>query len=44
MEYIIKARVKSDLWPDEIKASIEEAVEIECGHTIELLGCWVDEE
>ena len=44
MEYIVKLRVKSDLWPDEIKASIEEAIEVECGHAIETHGCWIDKE
>lgn len=43
MEYIVKLRVKSDLWPDEIKASIEEAIEVECD-AIETSGCWVDKE
>lgn len=44
MEYKVTLIVKSNLWPNEIKASIEEAVEVECEHAIETLGCWVDEE
>ena len=44
MEYKVTLIVKSNLWPDEIKAAIEEGVETECGHSIETLGCWVDEE
>lgn len=41
MEYKVTLIVKSDLWHEEIKASVEEAIK---GHSIETLGCWVDEE
>ncbi len=44
MEYKVTLIVKSDLWPDEIKSIVEEAVEEECENSIEILGCWVDEE
>ena len=44
MENKVTLIVKSDLWPDEIEAAIEEAVEAECGHNIELLMCYVDKE
>lgn len=32
---------KSSVSDSEIKASIEEAIEVECGHEIELLGCCI---
>jgi len=43
MEYKVTLIIKSDLWPDEIKAEVEEAVESECS-SIEILGCFVDED
>jgi len=43
MEYKVTLIVKSDLWPDEIKAEVEEAIENECS-SIEILGCFVDED
>ena len=44
MDYKVTLIVKSDLYPEEIQAAINEAVEVEYGHAIEIFGCFVDEE
>ena len=41
MEYTVTLTVKSDLWPDEIQAEIEEAIET-CCPSIELSYGFVD--